>query len=185
MTAASTTGCQVDDPKSANPDDANVRVQGFDRALLDAVAAAVLPESLGPEGIAAATDRFVAWSDGYDPVAEEMHGYGYSDIRYLPADPAPGWRAQLAALETLARRTHHTRFVQLSVAHRRDLIAATLRGESGERLPSPLGARHVVLALLGHWASSPDAWDRALGARVTPLTCRPLDAGREKPGVRA
>ena len=50
---------------------------------------------------------------------------------------------------------------------------------------SEMQVRHVELALLGHWASSPEAWDRALGARVTPLTCRPLEAAREKPGVRA
>jgi hypothetical protein len=174
---AATTGavaCQVKDPEAANPEDSGVRVQGFDRSLLDAVATAMLPESLGVDGITAATDRFVAWSDGYDPVAEEMHGYGYSDVRYLPADPAPAWRAQLAGLDQLTRRTRHTRFVQLSVAQRREVIAAALRNERGDRLPSPLGARHVVLALLGHWSSSPDGWNRALGVQVSPLTCRTL-----------
>jgi hypothetical protein len=179
VTVGSATACQVEDP--ANAEDTNVRMQGFDRALLDAVAAAVLPESLGAAGITAATDRFVAWSDGYDPVAEEMHGYGYSDIRYLPADPAPAWRAQLTALELLARRTHHTRFVQLSIAQRRALIAAALRSETGDRLPAPLGARHVVLALLGHWASSPDGWNRALGVQVSPATCRTLSDAIKKP----
>jgi hypothetical protein len=181
VTVGAAAGCQVQDPKAANAEDTNVRVQGFDRALLDAVAVAVLPESLGPDGVRAATDQFVAWSDGYDPVAEEMHGYGYSDVRYLPADPAPAWRAQLTALELLSRRTHHTRFVQLSVAQRRALISATLRAEPGDRLPAPLGARHVVLALLGHWASTPDAWNRAFGVQLSPATCRSLDDAVTKP----
>lgn len=173
--------CEVKDPAIASAEDGAVRTLGFDRTLLDAVASAVLPESLGAEGIRAATDRFVAWSDGYDPVAEEMHGYGYSDIRYLPSDPAPAWRAQLTGLDQLSRRTRQTRFAQASVEERRAVIAAALRGEAGDRMPSPLGARHVVLALLAHWSSSPDAWNRALGVQVTPATCRPLGEAIKAP----
>jgi hypothetical protein len=84
-TVGSATACDVKEPTHTPADDAGVeRVRGFDRSMLNAVAAAVLPESLGTPAIRAATDRFVAWADGYDPVAEEMHGYGYSDVRYLP-----------------------------------------------------------------------------------------------------
>ncbi len=182
---ATAAACDVKDPKNVDPDAANVRSLGFDRVLLDSVATAVLPETLGKDGIRGATDRFVSWVDGYDPVAEEMHGYGYSDIRYLPADPAPAWRAQLTGLDVLARRVRHRRFDQLGVEERREVIAAVLRDANGERLPSPLGARHVALALLAHWASSPDAWNRALGADITPATCRPQLAVIDKPAVRA
>lgn len=180
-TTGTLAGCTVEDRKAAAPADPGVRENGVDRALLDAVAEAVLPESLGAGGIKAATDRFVAWIAGYDPVAEEMHGYGYADIRYLPADPAPAWRAQLSALDLLARRTRRTGFAQLAVPARREVIAATLRTEPGDRLPAPLAARHVVLALLAHWASSPAAWDLAYGVQVTPLTCRRLEDATRPP----
>jgi hypothetical protein len=52
---------------------------------------------------------------------------------------------------------------------------------SGDRLPAPLAAGHVALALLAHWASSPAAWDLAYGARITPATCRPLADAPRKP----
>jgi hypothetical protein len=177
--AAATSGalasCSVERRQTAVATDAETRERGFDRSVLDAVADTVLPESLGRDGIRAATNRFVAWIDGYEPVAEEMHGYGYADVRFLPADPAPAWRAQLAALDLLAQRSKQAPFARLSIAARREVVAAALRSEGGERLPAPLGARHVVTALLAHWTASPDAWNRALGAEVTPLTCRRLD----------
>jgi hypothetical protein len=182
--AAGAAACDVRDPHtrtSGTDADPLERRRGFDRALLDAVAAAMLPESLGTAGIRAATDRFVAWADGYEPVAEEMHGYGYADIRYLPADPSPAWRAQLTALDLLARKHTGLSFTSLPVPRQREVLRAVLRTEQGERLPSPLGARHVAMALLGHWAASPEAWDLALGVRVTLGTCRTLDAAIRKP----
>jgi hypothetical protein len=149
-TVGSAAACDVKEPtQTAADDQALERVRGFDRAMLDAVAAAVLPESLGTPAIRAATDRFVAWADGYDPVAEEMHGYGYADIRYLPAQ--------------------------------RSVLSAALRTERGDRLPAPLGARHVALAVLAHWSSSPEAWNLALGAQVSPATCRTLGDAVKRP----
>jgi hypothetical protein len=183
-TVTTATGCHVDDPRAETTAVASERAErprGFDRLLLDAVAATVLPMSLGDDGVQAATNAFVQWADEYDPVAEEMHGYGYADIRYLPADPAPAWRAQLSALDLLAQRTRQQPFAQLTPDHRRDVITAALRSERGDRLPSPLGARHIVLALLGHWASQPAAWDLALGVQVAPSTCRPLNDATRKP----
>jgi hypothetical protein len=158
-----------------------VRLLGFDRTLLDALASTVLPASLGAAGVRAATDRFVAWADGYDPVAEEMHGYGYSDIRYLPADPSPAWRAQLDALDALSRKTQRVPFARGTAEQRTTVLEAALRAESGERLPSPLAAQHIALALLAHWSASPDAWNLALGAQVSPGTCRKLDDALRAP----
>jgi hypothetical protein len=118
-----------------------------------------------------------------------MHGYGYSDIRYLPPDPAPAWRAQLAALDVLARKSKQMPFARLSVDDRRELLGIALKGHGGERIPAPLDATHVAIALLAHWASSPDAWDLALGAKVLPGTCRVLGDAVPKPlpitGLRA
>jgi hypothetical protein len=165
------------------------RLAGFDQGLLTAVGTAVLPAELGEQGQQAAIKSFVAWADGYDPVAEEMHGYGYSDIRYLPADPSPAWRAQLTALDLLARRSRQKPFGQLPVDVRRELLTIALTGVPGDRLPDPLTAPHIALALMSHWASSPDARDLAFGAKVQAGNCRVLGDANARPlpitGLRA
>jgi hypothetical protein len=179
---AATLGPVACDAPDAAPGAATTdRPLGFDRPLLDALAVAVLPESLGAAGITRATEAFVQWVDGYEPVAEEMHGYGYSDIRYLPADPAPAWRAQLQGLDLLARKSGQKGFAELTTAQRRDVLTAVLRGVRGDRLPSPLAAQHIALALLAHWSSRPDAWNLALGVQVSPATCRVLADAPRKP----
>ncbi len=178
------TACAVKDPTASNAtglSNAAPRVRGFDRVLLDAVVTAVLPASLGAPAIRAAADAFVAWADGYEPVAEEMHGYGYADIRYLPADPSPAWRAQLTALDLLARKFGMTGFAALPMTKRQELLGTVLRDQGGDRLPAPLSANHIAIALLAHWSSGPDAWDSALGARVAPGVCRTLGDATRKP----
>jgi len=158
-----------------------LRDADLNSAQLSALAEAVLPAALGAEGQRAAVTAFVAWCDAYEPVAEEMHGYGYADVRYLPADPVPAWRAQLDALDRLAQRVHHAPFASRSRAERQALVAQATRSVRGERLPSPLTASHIAIALVSHWASSPRAWDMALGVQVAPMTCRTLDGAVQKP----
>lgn len=195
--AAATAGCDAvsSDPSShrtpgERPLDATTvatRGAALDGERLLALAEVMLPAALGADGIRRATDAFVAWIAGYDPVAEEMHGYGYAEVRYLPPDPLPGWRAQLDALELLSQRTRRKAFASLDAAGRSAIVTAALRRErGGDRLPAPLAASHVAIALVAHWASSPDAWNRALGASVSPSTCRPLaGATRDPSGARA
>lgn len=182
--AASSVGCTpaaTSDHAPGGEGASRPRASGFDRRVLDAVGEVMLPSALGADGRAAAVTAFVAWVDGYDPVAEEMHGYGYSDIRYLPPDPAPGWRAQLEGLDTLARRARRSPFAELDDQGRREVLTMALAGVDGDRLPAPLGASHVAVALLSHWASSPEAWNLALGVQVSPGDCRPLDGVASKP----
>lgn len=190
LAATTAAGCQFETRlPDAQATAGSDRTTGFDRALLDAVAEIVLPGELGAKGRDVATGAFVAWADGYEPVAEEMHGYGYADIRYLPPDPTPTWRAQLVALDLLARKSRQQPFPQLSTAVRRDLLDIALKGHGGERLPAPLDATHIAIAVLAHWASSPDAWDMAYGAKITPDSCRVLGDANAKPlpitGLRA
>lgn len=179
---AAVSGCTVEShPPAAGSVPAGARAAGLDRAVLDAVGEAVLPAELEATGRNAAVTAFVEWADAYEPVAEEMHGYGYADIRYLPPDPVPAWRAQLEALDLLAQKTKRKAFAALPIAERRALLDTVIRGAPGERLPDPLGASHVVAALLGHWASSPGAWNLALGGQVNPNTCRELGDATRKP----
>ncbi|MCC6242550.1 MAG: hypothetical protein IT353_06895 [Gemmatimonadaceae bacterium] len=166
---------------SDSPASAPLRDADFPSVQLFALAEAVLPTALGAGGVRAAMTAFVRWCDGYEPVAEEMHGYGYADIRYLPADPVPAWHAQLLGLDTLSQRVHHAPFASRSVAERQALVGQATRSVRGERWPAPLAASHIAIALVGHWAASPNAWDLALGARVAPLTCRALKDGVQKP----
>lgn len=153
----------------------------LDDATLAALGEVVLPGTLGAAGRRQAVVDFTAWVKGYVPVAEEMHGYGYADVRYLPADPAPGWQAQLAGLDTLARHSRGQPFAALAPDARRQVVEAALRDAGGDGLPSPLRAGHVAVALLAHWAASPAAWDLAYGARITPNSCRPLGEAPRRP----
>lgn len=187
--AAAVTGCDVPRAEERSPPAAPdgtpragvARDTGFHRPTLAAVGEVVLPGELGETGRAGAVDAFVAWIDGYEPVAERMHGYGYAEIRYLPPDPAPGWRAQLEGLELLAQRSRRAAFAALPLAERRAMVESALASVAEDRLPAPLAASHVALALLAHWAASPGAWDLAYGARIAPTTCRPLGDAPRRP----
>jgi hypothetical protein len=190
LAATAAAGCTLEShPPAVGSGTPTERATGFDRPLLDALGEVVLPSELGTQGRAAAITKFVAWIDGYEPVAEEMHGYGYADIRYLPPDPAPMWRAQLDALDRVARKSRRKSFSQLPNAERLSVLESALSAHAGERLPAPLDASHIAIALLAHWAASPDAHDLAYGARITPSSCRVLGDANAKPlpitGLRA
>lgn len=149
--------------------------RALDTALLAAVGEAVLPESLGADGRTRAVASFTRWLAQYAPVAEQMHGYGDAEITYTPSDPAPGWNAQLAGLDLLARRTHRRSFARLGVPLRRAVLSMQIGRGGGTRLPSdPLAAAHIAVALMAHWAASSGAVDLAYQARITKGNCRVL-----------
>ncbi len=151
------------------------RDAGLPRATLEALAAVVLPSELGPDGRRAAVNAFVTYVNEFAPAAEEMHGYGYPEIRRLPADPAPAWKTQLAALDAGGALA-----VQSPTEQRRRVEAA-LVGVKDAGLPHPLAAPHVAIALLSHWASSPDGWDLGFEARIRRDSCRVLDDAPRQP----
>jgi hypothetical protein len=164
------------------PTPAGVAPAAFDPALLNALADAVLPESLGVAARAQAGRAFAAWAAGYRPVSEEMHGYGEQEITYTPADPTPGWRAQLEGLELLARRKHRKGFAALAVAQRRDLIRPQLPRGRNVRLPANIvGASHIAVALLALWAATSAATDLAYGVVIGKDQCRVLADAPRRP----
>ena len=123
---------------------------------------------------------FERWAAAYEPVPELNHGYGTSEIRYGPADPVPGWAAQLQALDLEASKRTGSGFAALD----RPAAEALLRrhiGDPGSNMPSPLGADHVAVALLSWWLSTPDATDRCYGVRISPETCRGIDIAPREP----
>ena len=157
-------------------------LRALDPVLLHALGDAILPEMLGDAGRRRATSAFAAWLARYAPVAEEMHGYGDAEITYTPSDPAPGWNAQLAGLDLLARRRHRRGFARLGVPLRREVVGTSLARVSGARLPAnPLAASHVAVALLAHWAASSEATDLAYHARIMKGNCRLLSETSRPP----
>jgi hypothetical protein len=150
--------------------------------LIAALGDALLPESLGAAGRAQAVRAFREWIGAYVPVSEEMHGYGYAEIRYTVADPAPGWNAQLQGLDLLAKKQFGSGFASLKPDKRDALVRAQLAVVRNGRLPAnPLTAPHVAVALLAHWAASSEATDFAYGARISKENCRSLADSPRKP----
>ena len=135
----------------------------------------MLPESLGASGRRDAAGAFLAWARHYPAGAEEMHGYGYAEITLTPEDPSPRWIAQLEVLDgqgLLLEGKDSRRFADLSVAQRREILSRILLRVPGPRLPSsPLSAPHVAIALMAHWASTPEAVNLAYEARIDRAVC--------------
>jgi hypothetical protein len=151
----------------------------LDRRMIEALADAVLPESLGESGRRDAARAFLVWARDYPAGVEEMHGYGYAEITLTPEGPSPRWVAQLEVLDRRALRLEDKasrRFADLTVAERREVISQVLMRVTGPRLPSsPLAAQHVAIALMAHWASTPEAVNLAYNARIDRAACgRPL-----------
>jgi len=147
---------------------------------LRSLAEVVLPRALGDRGRERTVAAFEAWLAAYRPVAERDHGYGTGDITYTGADPAPGWAAQLDALELEAKQRFGTPFVDLEPGLRLSLIRNQLRRERGP-LPDAADAQHIAVGLLAWWSSTTEATDLCYGASIGKGTCRPLDIVGEAP----
>lgn len=146
----------------------------LDPVSLTAVAAAVLPGELGNGGFARVAREFTQWIEGYRPGAEIVHPYGSADIRTTGPSPVGRWRSQLGALDQQARQQHRAAFSALTVAQRRALVTAAIDADRPTRLPDPIAANHVGLALVAWYFASPDAVDRCYNARIGRNQCRPL-----------
>jgi hypothetical protein len=152
----------------------------LDAALLAALGDCVLPGELGSDGIARTTRGFSQWIAGYRRGAELVHPYGSATIRLTGESPLPAWREQLTALQREARTRHRGGFAALTRDQRRALVTAALDGERLNRMPDPLAAQHIAVALLAWYFRSPEAVDLCYRARIGPNQCRPLlNAPRE------
>ena len=152
--------------------DALFSSQRLSIAMLRAVGEVVLPSELGSNGLNEVITQFIAWAEGYRAGAERNHGYGTANIGTLPDDPVPVWLLQLAQLNGAAQQQHGGAFTTVDRAVRTSLIEAALADDRS--LGSPLGARHVVLALMSWFYASPRAEDLCYRARIGRESCRPL-----------
>src|SRR5438045_5068941 len=102
-------------------------------ATLRALAAVVLPASLGRNRIDAITDQFASWLENYKPGAEMSPGYGFQRVQALPPHPAAHYAEQLRGLETAAARTGAA-FTKLDMRARRTLVETTLEEAAPDRI---------------------------------------------------
>src|SRR5688500_9211722 len=74
------------------------KLQSLDEALLLALASAILPSELGPDGARRVAAAFQKWVAGYRVGAGVNHGYGAARLRTTGADPSTRWALQLRSL---------------------------------------------------------------------------------------
>lgn len=153
-----------------------------DRELLVALAVAVLPADLGPQGWSRTVERFEGWLGEFRPGAELNHGYGTEQLRHAGPDPWPRWQQQLRALEAESSRRFGATFLSATPVQRLLLIETALEESGAERLPQPLDAEHVALGLLAWFYGSSEATDLCYSARIGRDNCRPLNEVTNAPG---
>ena len=150
------------------------------RTLL-ALGEIVLPSELGAKEVARVVGDFQRWLEGYREHAELVHGYGTSRLRFTGPSPATRWASQLDALDAAARKAHSRPFADLSVAERDALVRQALASERVDRMPSPMDANHVALALIAFFYDSSEATDMCYESAIGKQRCRPLNDSPKEP----
>lgn len=153
----------------------------LDRAMLSALAQAVLPSELDDAAIDRVVTGFQTWLDGYESAAELNHGYGTGKIRYTPVNPHPNWQSQLAALDAQAQQRFGLSFSDLEPTPRREIIRQQLEGDPVERLRLPQLARHVAVGLLSYYYATPEASDLCYQRAIGKNSCRALARSPDEP----
>ena len=158
------------------------QASGLDRQTLEAVGRLVLPRSaLGADGISRATDSFLAWLDGFEPVSERDHPYESGDITYGPPDPAPLWGAQLDALTIEATRRFEAAYTDLDEVRQREILLRQLPENLPADMPYAGAATHIAIGLIAWFYTTPEATDLALQAKVGRYLCRGFGGAGEQP----
>lgn len=155
---------------------------GLDVRTLLPIAYVVLPAELGAARIERATTAFSRWIGSYKAGEETLHPYGSERIGATGASPATRWAEQVAALNADSLAAHGSPFSEQSVANRTALVQAALaKLQVGARMPSPIAAPHVAVALLAHFAESAEGVNLAYARTIDPKQCRPLAASPNLP----
>jgi hypothetical protein len=157
-------------------------------ATLHAVAATVLPASLGAARIKDVADRFVAWTRGYREGVALSHGYGQPRLVKSGASPVPGYVRQLAALEAEAlrhssgqARAKGGRWEALDLETRRAILDAAFAQAGVRALPPRPAGQHVIADLMAFYFRSSEANDLAYNALINREVCRPIAITTRKP----
>lgn len=167
--------------QATSPESAPPQSSSLDATMVTRVAEVVLPAELGDDGFNRVSRGFTRWVTEYRPGVELVHLYGSTNLRQTGASPATRWHSQLGALEREARAKHQRGFSALTREQRRELVSAALAAGRATRLPEPLEADHVALALLAWYFASPDAIDLCYGKLIGRNQCRPLVNSSREP----
>ncbi|MDQ8165644.1 MAG: hypothetical protein P3A28_07800 [Gemmatimonadota bacterium] len=159
--------------------------QGASRLNVSALlslAYVVLPAELGAARVERATTAFARWIGSYRAGEETLHPYGSERLGATAPSPVAKWAEQLAALNADSLAAHGAPFSEQSLANRTALVQAALaKVPLGPRMPSPISAPHVAVALLAHFAESAEGVNLAYSRTIDPKQCRPLAASPNIP----
>lgn len=149
-------------------------------AVLQQVAATVLPASLGPDKVSLIVDRFIAWGRDYEEGVALAHGYGDPQLVRSGPSPVPDYVAQLAALDAAAR-SRGGPLNTLPLETRRSLLSDALATAKVTDLPGRPTGRHIVSDLMAFYFRSSEANDLAYRARIGRQMCRTLELTTRRP----
>ena len=157
-------------------------MQGLEGNALVPLAHVVLPAELGVARIDRAAVEFSKWIAGYREGEETLHPYGSERLGKTGPSPAAKWTQQLRDLSTAAETKYKKPFSALQDIQRADLVREALAGvQVNARVPAPIAAPHVALALLAHFLNSPEATNLAYNKTIDAKQCRPLAKSSSEP----
>ena len=144
-----------------------------EQTQVQAIAEAVLPESLGAEAVAKIARSFDAWVAGYRPGADMEHGYGRTRMSTKPASPLRTYQTQLAAMGA--------KFASLPVAERRERLAASMTAARVTALPLAPSGQHIASDLMAFWFRSAEANDVCFARAIRRYDCRGFSTAGQQP----
>jgi hypothetical protein len=136
-----------------------------ERAVLESLALAVLPSSLGSSGSKKVADEFVAYVQGYRAGADTEHGYGFTRVVPKPPSPARRYAEQLKALPSPLTQA---------------VVKQAITQAGVKELPRLPEGKNVIADLMAFYFRGSDANDLCYRAAIEREKCRGL-AGSDRP----
>lgn len=148
--------------------------------VLRDVATTVLPSTIGAKGQDEAVDNFLRWLRDYKEGVPLSHGYGEPRLVRSGPSPAPGYGAQIAALQRAAGE-RGGRFGALPLDARRAILDTAFKQAGIQNLPARPDGQHVITDLMAHYFRSSAANDLCYNARIGRHTFRAIRVTTVRP----
>jgi hypothetical protein len=148
--------------------------------VLRDVATTVLPSAIGAKGQDEAVDNFLRWIREYREGVPLSHGYGEPRLVRTGPSPAPGYGAQIAAVQQAAS-DRGGRFGALPIDVRRAILDAAFKTAGVQNLPARPDGKHVVADLMAHYFRSSAANDLCYNSRIGRHTFRAIRVTTARP----